>query len=883
MDHDNTSSSNRTREFVPYVDNNLNYVQNPPSISSTRIYSSPLMGKSARAAKRRLDGDASARPTRIDGIDTYNPSTQSFYQNVESHSNENQRPLSSVLNEPGEQSFNAKRDFFEQRFKQSGPTYDSPPSDQQQKLPQKIITTITTTTSTPTQAVNRNSLPSMESSPTVNDLLERANELQNRDNSNNSQQSLVIERTEQCQVYLDRTNRDSHHPSPVSVRKTRQATDLDQAQAQVSRLTDDHQAIQQLTRALQEHQPPPATNQSQCLSPSGKPILINTTTTTTTTIPTDISLTDRTKQPVSSEFTVIDALLDNPIGTTNSKQNDTLHARFNNIISNLQNTDYMNILRRSLTRDSKKKKSKQQGNQLSHPITDSTSEQMPLIDSKQNKKSKKKNKNKSPSHPYTNYEVIDAIINSPIILRLPEPFLRKYNVRPPASQLSPTPPLPTKNNKISYHKQADNKARNEADYNLVNVVNELMVHHSNAPTPSFPTNLRNPNRSNYQQYPIRFTNQPDTPVKPRIVYRYIDERGNVLKYSSVAPSQLREVIPNQSTPSPYHNVEPKYFNSRQIIRNDRPDRRTWQDHTGYSPTKRDEFPYQDKRRSQLSEKSLPVARAVPVTVEPEHAGRPSSAQHRRVYHFPNQQDVKLSWLPLSTSADQTHILRDGADYDTDSSTSDHSITYRTYDYKSNNSHRNRPLFQHDYYQNRSPSLTYNQSPTRFSHEHRNRSPNYSSNSISRNYIEVFRDGAVNPSEIYSLPLTEPIQRTPRHSRYDKHQAERSHRRHHTSNSKYKKAIPSSSSPSNHDSYHSQTTPESPNHESTHYDTYLPQSKSFDYRPLRTKLQREYKITPSLLVDEWDHPDQTMTSQSYKTTSVSSPDDVFFKNARTYKA
>ncbi|UJR33349.1 hypothetical protein I4U23_020798 [Adineta vaga] len=898
MDRDNASSSTQTREFVPYVENNLNYVQKSPSLSPTRIYSSPLMGKSARAAKRRLDGDTT-RPTRIEGIDTYNQPSQNFYQNV-GNNLENQKPLNSTSNEPGQESFSAKRDFFEQRFKTSAPTYDSPPRDQQQLSPQIVTTITTTTTSTPSKLVSRTSLPSNESLPTINRLLEQATEIQKRttDNSSNqnaSQQSLVIERTEQCQVYLDRTNHDQRHTSPASVRKTNLVTDLDQAQAQVNRLTDDHQAIQQLTRVLQENQvssptttppppPPPqpstTTNQSQRLSSApGNPVLINTTTTTTTTIPTDITLVNRNNKTVASEFTVIDALLDNPIGTTNSKQNDTLHTRFNNIISNLQNSDYMSILRQSLTRKSKRKNSKQDQNQLSQTSTNAASEQTSLIDSKQNKKNKKKNKNKSKTTPYTNYEVIDAIINSPIILRLPESFLRKYNVRPPASQLSPTPPLTTRNNNILSHKQLDNRATNDTDRNLVN---ERRLHHTPTSTPTFPTNLNDlqqTNRSNYQQSPVRSYNQSGAPIKPRIIYRYIDERGNVLKYSSVPPSQLREVPSKQSPPSPYQNVEPKYFNSRQIIRDDhhsKPERRTWQDHKGYSSTRRDDLDYQDKRRSQLSERSLPIARAIPVTVEREQTRRAPSLQ-QRPYQSPNQQNIKLSWLPLTPQFDQPHIGGAAVDYETDSTGSDHSITYPTYEYKPNDSHNNRPLFRHDYYQNRSPSLTFNQSPTRSSHDYRNQSPDYSLANISRNYIEVFRDGAANPSEIYSVPLSEPRRRKLRHSRYDKHQAEKSGKISNSSISKHNKAMPSSSSPSNHDSFYSHTTHGSPNHDSVQFDNYLPQSKSFDYRPLRMKLQREHKITPSLLVDEWDHPDEIIPTPSYKTTSVSSPDDVFLKN------
>ncbi|CAF0870582.1 unnamed protein product [Adineta steineri] len=888
MDIDkDTSTSGSTTEFVPYVDSNHNRRKTSPSLSPTRLYSSPLMGTSARAAKRRLDGDMG--PVRIDGTDTYNQQLQHHYQNVRQVLDDQESSPTNINHKnESRQSFNAKRNFFEERFKPPPPpTYDSPPREHQS--PQQIVTTITTTTSTSPKLLNRKSLQLNDSSLSVDHILEQANELQKLSNDNStkdaSQQSLVIERTQQYQVYLDRTsNPEVRHASSSSDLKKNQTTDLDQAQteAQMNRSIDDHQAIQQLTRVLKEHSS--TTNLYKRLSSQTSPVLINSTTTTTTTIPTDIKLADLTNKPIGSEFSVIDALLDNPIGTNNSKQNDTLHKRFNNIITSLQNSEYVNLLRQSITRSSKKRKSTDE-TQLTN-----SSDQTPLLSSKQKKKNKKKEKKSKKTEPKT-YQVIDALVNSPIILRLPDSVLRKYNVRPPVSQLSPFSSIITKDNNILFHQPTDYRTKNETRNSLVN---EPMIHHTAAANASIPRatkELQQPIKPNYfhdsayQQHPISNSNQPEAPIKPRIIYRYLDEQGNVLKLSSTAPSQLRENTPEQSQQTSYQHVEPKYFYNRQIMTDDnrhafipeRQERRTWHEQSNIPTKKNDKYNVHDIRDSRLSERSTPTTRTIPLTIEREHSRRTPTQQNPQ--HFANQQNLKLAWLPLSYQLDQPYIPSTPAGDDTDSTTSDHSVTYRTYDYLPiNNTHsqsNNRPLFRHDYYQDPSPERkTYTSPPRVSSRNSRNISPAYSSKGFSRNYIEIFRDGETKPSEIYSLPINEPGNR--HHSRYDQHEAEISGKSHDPLITRHEKNIPSSS-PSNHDSYYSRTAHNSRNRDDNNFDSYLSQSKSFDYRPLRTKLQREYKITPSLLVDEWDHPQQSISNDSYKTTSVSSPDDVFINN------
>ncbi|CAF4445522.1 unnamed protein product, partial [Adineta steineri] len=117
MDIDkDTSTSGSTTEFVPYVDSNHNRRKTSPSLSPTRLYSSPLMGTSARAAKRRLDGDMG--PVRIEGTDTYNQQLQHHYQNVRQVLDDQESsPTNINPKNESRQSFNAKRNFFEERFK----------------------------------------------------------------------------------------------------------------------------------------------------------------------------------------------------------------------------------------------------------------------------------------------------------------------------------------------------------------------------------------------------------------------------------------------------------------------------------------------------------------------------------------------------------------------------------------------------------------------------------------------------------------------------------------------------------------------------------------------------------------------------------------------
>jgi hypothetical protein len=1008
-----TTTDNKIDELVNIVNKHRNPDSPTSPIGSTRTYTSPLMGTSARAAKRRMDSDSG--PIRIEGTDTYNQQLQHHYQNVRQILEDQQQSQTSNVDSVPEsrQSFSAKREFFEQRFKTPPPTYDTPPRQQQQG--QKVITT------TATINVQDRTSSSSNESPSVDRVLEQAVELQKLSNvtstKSESQLPFVIERTEQYQVFLDSANHEVRRTpsitrtSIIPITKTGHATDLDQAQAQIERTTDDHQAIKNLTRALQEHNVT-TINEYKRLPSQTNPI------TPSSSSPPSAILHDRTNLLKKSEYSVIDALLNNPVGTIDDKYNQLLNLRSNDIITNLRNPEYLNSLKQP-TKTSKKtdkkkpkeKKSKKKSStnnepieqalltplvdtpeslptQTTEPITTTTisNEQTPLIDPKETKKQKKETKkqkketkeqkketkeqkketkeqkkeNKKPvkTKPKSkskteDYQVIDAIISSPVSIRLPDSYLTKYNVSAPLSQSSPLPSIPpsvpsntvvtTTATSPSKDKKATAADKNQTLYHLVKIVDDLKAHH--ATTFAIPINTSATQSKEsvvtgkpaqpvvkqvaQQQRSDTTSKQTETrplsePIKPRIVYRYMDEQGHILKISSTPPSQLREQPAQQYL---YRNTEPPHFYGRHIVTDD--DRRhplpqyeqraTWQGEPKLPTTvTREDFELRDKRVPQLIEQSIPTSRTVPVSVEHERPSRPTSQQQQqtRTYHFPNQHNVKLAWLPLSYPSDPQYIPTGTAGYDTDSTISERSANFRPYDYGPNDPHyrySTRPLF-YDYY-NRSPGPTYYLPPPLLPQGGRGISPEYGGGT-SRNYIEVFRGGdfrETKPSEVYSLPLSEHIRTSPilptntRHSRYDQYQSERygsiPHHDHIPTsssqqnfyysntlpNSRYQQNIPpptvyTSTYYTHRNPYSHRTVESSPNPE---YTNYIRQSKSFDYRPLRTKLQREYKITPNLLLDEWDYP-QTPDTIKYSTTTsttnrsgLSSPDDVFISN-RTNK-
>ena len=903
MSNNKTSSTPSARpgvnESIRLIHRHLDPIATAPAISSGSAQISSPLDTSARAVIRRLDDENG--PKRIEGTDTYNHPVQHQYQNVRQMYDETS-PKTDPSNE-SRQSFSAKRDFFEQRMKSSPSTYDSPP--RQSPSTRKIITTITTTTAKPTanSPDNRRS-SSNESPPSIDRLLEQAADLQKSNRKENSttkddsMQPLLMERSEQYQVFPDSAHQEVRRTPSVSrasvvpSAKTASATDLDRPQVQVDRLVDDHQAIQQLTRALKEHNVSTA-NDYKRLSSQTNSFLVKTTTTTTSTGP-SYMVSNQQDKSVPEEFTVIDALLDNPLGTTNETQNATFHTRLSKIIANLQNSEYVTLLTQS------KKTTTTIG---SDP-------------EKENKKNKKKLKQQSEN---SNNEVINAIVKTPISPHMPNISLVKYPVSSALSS-SPSPTTKPGNNTPVFH-AVDDRNKRETGLDLDGVVHEMTSHHTTALTASGPVTFTNTNTATsgaanlpassgtrstvrpevvQQRQPLTPSNQSDS-VPPRVVYRYLDEQGRVLKISSVPPSQLQEAVPKQQTTSSEQNsysiIAPTPLSNQTRTKDQERSRPLLERNirtAEQGPSKPSAIFSKDS--SEIPQKQSQTLRAIPVSIVPEYSTR-AAPQQTSPDRSANQPPAKLSWLPLAEPLDPYYTGNSAAGYDTDSTISEPSAVYRPYDYAPKPiSHRysDRALPAHDhYYYPRSQDVAYHySSPTlpldRPASGSRRISPEYGTGA-SRNYIEIFRDGETKPSEIYSLPLNELLTSNHRHSRYDQYQTEE-HRKHRTphqqqskSSSRYENTNPSAHSPENQPMY-PHTVGNSPNRDCPFFNDYVHPSKSFDYRPLRSKLQREYKITPSLLVDDWDQSSPPSVRKTYEQqTSVSSPDDVFIKPPRLNKA
>ena len=226
-------------------------------------------------------------------------------------------------------------------------------------------------------------------------------------------------------------------------------------------------------------------------------------------------------------------------------------------------------------------------------------------------------------------------------------------------------------------------------------------------------------------------------------------------------------------------------------------------------------------------------------------------QNQRIFHQSGQQNTALASLPsLSHPSEKQFISVNNVD---DSTTDDQSVKHQVYNSTSMNpsysSYHNRSLLQNTDYPSKSPKRTqYSVTPSSY-RINREKSTEHDNTAPVRNYLEIFRNGEANPSECYSLPINKPVSKGYYHSFYDSHKKicpEKSNFDPFSSDSQDDELILSSSTCNSY--HHPQTIQNSPDHDNTLYDNCLRQSKLFDYRPLRTKLQREYKITPSLLID-----------------------------------
>ena len=859
-------------ECIRVMDDHHNPIRTFPNLSSRRPHNPPLMGTSACAVKRRIDSDMG--PVCIEGTDIYNQRLQHHYQNVRKILEE-QRSDQLANIEQSRSSSNQKRNFLKRQFPSLPSTYDSSTNEQQQQS-QTAVKVVTTT---PTMFKNATLL-----SPSASSIDHSHEQYTNTRNLTNlkaikthTRQPVIRDYREQHQDLIEPKNHLSSWISSIPTTKTSGATNLDQVQSDVDVLVDDHQAIQKLTRVLQEHNLP-TVNECKPLPSQTNSMLIDTNITTTSSSgPVHI---ESSEEPLTSEFTVIGALLDNPLGTNDVKKNTMLHARFNKIRLNLQNSEYMNMIKQSTTKEKKsKKKSKKENKknqtitmtdketQITGPISESTctsSEQIPLLNSKNEKKQNKKSKTKSKkSFENNDYQVIDALIGSPISRYLPYSYLEKYRVPLPLSQKS------------------DANVEKQTVNNLVRVVDEFGLHHATTRPTTTENDLRKQTKSMYQRQPMIPFHQSKTqsqsdPIKPRTLYRYIDEKGNILKVSTIPPSQLTELTLKQYS---YEHAEPTgYFHHRQTSINDkyrchpRPEYQQYATLKNQLKTpsliKREDSELETRPIRQLSERSSSssLKRTIPISIECEPSVKTPS-QQPRTYDDSNQSNVKLTRLPLSSRSEQSYIPTIVNNYNIDLPIKEYSSKLRhTYDYIPMYTHyyyHRRPILQSAVYYNHLPSHTYYSSSfsSPISRSNRHQLIKYDSNTLSRNYIEVFRDGETRPSECYSLPIDEPMSTNYHYSFYKPYERENN--------------FPSLSFDSTHEKFiplslnqYPRTAENSPDHDKIAFNNYLRQSKSFDYRPLHTKLQREYKITPNLLVDEWDYHQKVLSTDYDRKSNIS---------------
>lgn len=966
----NVTSNNNVNEQVRYMTYDINPTRTPPNFNSTRTFSPPLMGTYARAAKYRNEGDMG--PVRIDNTDTHYEQIQRLPQNFRPVSG-NEQSHQIIIADQSRPPSNMRQASFEQSMQRPSSTYDAPPLECQPI--QKVITTITTTTKAVPTLINRSSSANRSSS-TNEPPNEQTSQLQK-----STGVTIVKNDANQARTHEQHSVNANVSENRVLINlpmlKTNGSTDLDKAQAHLNTINDDHQAIKHLSQALHEHNKT-IVNEYKRLPSQTNSGLINTTITTTTT------KFDPTSKPTNNEFTVIDALLDNPLGSYDDEHNNTLHKRFSNIVSNLKNSESANLSTSSGQKDTTNKSSKvittkivnttimDQQTPLKESTTGATSnssEQNQSLSAKSKKKKDKENKKsktKSKQSPKdANYQVIDALIGSPTSTYLPDEYLTKYKVVPPLSSI---PCIASISNAIQSTQPSNTKSKNDTLHNLVNIVNELMLHHSASLVAATtvtktevqqsvkPTNLTQTVQPQQQQQPQKQQpEQPVTeanqatvqsqsrPVTPRVIYRYMDDQGNVLKLSSTPPSKLRESKPDPARQYSYRYIEPSTVDTRQMIRDDeRASRRSEYEQytarqdssrpkvvtiltrdnlnaqgkgaldlnstvpeqprqysyrtieTTYIPTQqvakddenacrrreyeqrvlqrddprptistsRGEFE-QDRRRAQSYERPSSRPQPVPVTVEYRDSVKTAPPEQQYVYHHHPQENVSLTWLPLRHEQQPAY-------YNIDSTIHERAPTYRTYEYVPTQAyccHNNQAVPQNVIYRDQPSGHACYSCPTLGSYISSSPLSEYECHGCPRNYIEVFRGDEVLPSEVYSLPLNEILAATHRYSYVDEneHRKDGDHIRSRSSQRPSEKFV---SSKSTHELHRQNMSPSNSNYDITRNNNQLSQSKSFDYRPLRTKLLREHDMASRLISDESNSYPTAVPAFYYRQTNAS---------------
>ncbi|CAF4069196.1 unnamed protein product [Didymodactylos carnosus] len=427
----------------------------------------PVMGTSV-ARQRRRDQQ---RNDSVENNTNINDSvTQPNYQNLRQILDHSPSPPNTttsygidsivdanMINPPTKQTFNSKREYFEQRSKYDNykaPKYDSPSRIISSPTNKQNMTTITTANIN----TDRQSSSSNES-PSVDKVLEQAAELKSVEAKRYKTEdgeivesvgpSAIIERTEEYQIYIDeKGNQIGRTPvtQKTTVIRSGHATDLDQAAA-ISRqlpgqLNDDHQAIQNLTRAIQDRQRPTGgivstTTTTTTISSSTEtskepeqqiirlPLTNNNSslekkTSISNVIPIPNILNDKTNLLATvNEYTVIDALLNNPLAIIDQQREKTnfFNNRIHEIETNLRNPDYVAALKQSQTTKGKPKKTKKEPKKKEEKV---------------DKRKSSKNSKEKPTDEFETGLSTTPIISAPVNIR------KTYHTLPGHTSTSPT-------------------------------------------------------------------------------------------------------------------------------------------------------------------------------------------------------------------------------------------------------------------------------------------------------------------------------------------------------------------------------------------------------------------------------------------------------------
>ncbi|CAF0785816.1 unnamed protein product [Didymodactylos carnosus] len=440
-----------------------------PNLQSDVTQYTSLMETSA--AKQQQHGDEQRNDFIENNSKTNDLSTQHHYQNIQQILDQSFSPSptiasydvdaivdANIINPSHKEIFNSKHDVFEQKAKNDNfltTTYDTPP----QVIASPIVkTNLTTTTYTDRQSTSSHKLPSVDKvleQPVKLQKNVEAKRYKTKDGEivNSIEPLAVIEGTEEYKIHIDEKENQlkrTSEPHKSTIIKIGHATDLDQAAAasrkSSRKLNDDHQAIQDLTKAIQDRQ----RSKDEIVSTTTTTPIISSTAETSkehlirlpskddntsierklsisNALPATSILNDKTNFPTfGNEYIVIDALINNPLTIVDQQREKTnfFNNRIREIETNLRNPDYIASLKQSQSNVSISKKTK------AKPKKEPKK--------KQEKVDKKKSSKKPKETPVEEFDAVQHMTVTPV--RAPVTLKKTYQSLPEHTPSSSTQP-----------------------------------------------------------------------------------------------------------------------------------------------------------------------------------------------------------------------------------------------------------------------------------------------------------------------------------------------------------------------------------------------------------------------------------------------------------